>query len=171
MSLQSVEAIHDQLSDANTNWPRFPFTLIEKRSSTLEKRLARAVGSAEIDFCISSVAQVAEGTIKYLATLFTPDLVISGTMMATDIQNVPSPLKGDVVIVPRSAIRSLTLHHVEYYGYDNNPGPDYVSFTATFAGAPDVVVGLPGSGLKNDGATSRLFDALQADLQGVLARN
>jgi hypothetical protein len=169
MSLKSVEAIHDLLSDANTSWPRFPFSLIEKRVAFLERRLARAVGLAEIEYCISSGHEVADGTTKYEATLFTSDLVISGSLLATDIQNVPYPPQGDVAIVPRSAIRSLTLHHVEYYGDDDNGKPDYVSFTATFDGLPPVFIGLPGGrGAVHDGTTSRLFDALQADLQGVL---
>ena len=171
MSLQSVDVIHDLLSDANTSWPRFPFSIVEKRVVSLEKRLARAAGDAEIEFCISSTEKISDGTVKYAATLFTRDLVISGSLIATDIQNVPYPPQGDVMMVSRADIRALTLHHVEYYGDDNSGKPDYVSFTVTFEGLPPVFIGLPGDrGAKHDGSTSRLFDALQSDLQGALSR-
>lgn len=172
MSLKQVEAIHDLLSDANNHsWPRHQFSIIERRSAFLERRLARAAGSEEIEFCVSSGQQIAEGITQYSATLFTRDLVISGSLNATDIQNEPYPPQGDVVIVPRSAIRSLTLHHVEYFGDDDSGKPDYVSFTATFEGLPPVFIGMPGSrGANHDGTTSRFFDALQADLVGVRAK-
>ncbi len=154
--------MHEVLSDANNNWPRSPWSTAEGRAGILEKRLARAVGKRDVEFCIASVTD-ADGGTQFAATIFTADLVIHGELLATNERQTAWNLLANVVIVPRSAIRSLTLHQVEYFGNDDAEGDDYVSFTAAYEGMAPTVVGPPSSGLKR-GATSRLFDALQADL-------
>ncbi|WP_426986564.1 hypothetical protein [Pseudarthrobacter sp. Y6] len=166
MTLQLVDTMHEHLTEANNRWPRDGWTTAEGRAGILEKRLARAVGPREVEFSISSVTEEDASGVHFAATLFTADLVISGALHATNEQIAPRDLTGDVVIVPRSALRSLTLHQVEYFGNDNEATEDHVSFTATYEGMAPVVVGPPSSGSRR-GATSRLFDALQADLAQV----
>ena len=163
MTSQLVDSMHELLSDVNNNWPRSPWSTAEGRAGILEKRLARATGKRDVEFCIASVTDVAAEGTHFAATIFTADLVIYGDLHATNERQAAYNLLANVVTVPRSAIRSLTLHQVEYFGSDDAEGEDYVSFTATYEGMAPVVVGSPASGLKR-GATSRLFDALQADL-------
>lgn len=166
MSLQLVESMHDRLSNANRNWPRNAFSNAQGRAIILEKRLARAARGRDVDYCISSAVEEADGSVIFAATLFTEDLVISGELRANEEQSDRGQIFGDVAIVSRSAIRSLTLHHVEYFGYDNEESEDYVSFTASYEGMASVVVGPPSSGAPRM-ATSLLFDALQADLTKI----
>lgn len=168
VSLQSVTDIHELLFTANNRWPKNYFTNIERNFlPLLEKRLARAVGGREIEFCLASVDdERTGGPVTYSATLFTSDLVIIGTMSAGD-ESATYPHKGDVLMVPRSAIRSLTINHVEYY--DDDQSRDYVQFTAVFDGAPPVHVGQRLTS-ENDGRTSDLFDSLQSDLARVPIR-
>jgi hypothetical protein len=169
VTLQLVDSMHDLLSDANNNWPRSPWSTAEGRAGILEKRLARAAGKREVEFCIPSVTEDGDKGTHFAATIFTADLVISGDLHATNERQTAWNLLANVVMVPRSAIRSLTLHQVEYFGNDDAAGEDYVSFTAVYEGMAPVIVGSPSSGLKR-GATSRLFDALQADLADTNAR-
>lgn len=167
MSRQLVESIQERLSSANSEWPRHMFTTADKQSVILVRRLARAAKSQDVEFCFSSKEKFAEGSARFGGILFTRDMVIVGTLSSGE----EYPPSGDVVMVPRSAIRSLTLHHVEYFGYDDDGSePDYVSFTAEYDGMPPVHIGMPGKGGPLDGSTSQLFDALQADLLKAIQR-
>lgn len=136
----------------------------------LEHRLARAVGDAEIVFCVATVegGRGAQPT-GYQATIFTPEFVVSGEIRLSDFDHRQYQPAGDVRIVPRSKIQSLTLHHVDSFASDDE-GPDYVSFTATFEGIEPVFVDMPRHAAQDDGSTSRIFDALREDLAGTVLR-
>ncbi|NKR11235.1 MULTISPECIES: hypothetical protein [Paenarthrobacter] len=165
MSTKAVERIQKHLRNSNYDWPRDHFTRSEKVVSWLEHRLARVVSDDDIEFATSTVVDGRDGSVaKYTATILTKDFVIHGHMEAPDAaqQFTPYPQPGDVTIVHRSNIQSLTLHHVEESGDDEIP--DYVSFTAVFTGLPPVHVGLPRYSAQMDGSTSGIFDSLTRDL-------
>lgn len=163
MSVQLLDSIHEMLAASNDRWPREAWTAAEGHVGALEKRLARAVGSRDVKFCISSVNEGSEDFTSFTATLFTEDLVISGSLRATNERVASSRLVADVVTVPRSAIRSLTLHEVGDFGNARSEAIGHVSFTAIYEGMGPVHAGLPTSYTQREVA-SRLFDALQADL-------
>lgn len=165
MSTKAIEKVQKHLRNSNSDWPRDQFMRSEKVVSWLEHRLARVVGDDEIEFVTSTVVEGRGGDIsKFTATILTKDFVIHGHLEApsTGEQFPPYPYPGDVRIVPRSQIENLALHHVEYFEDDERP--DYVSFTAVFAGLPPMHVGLPRYSNQVDASTSRIFDSLMLDL-------
>jgi hypothetical protein len=166
MSSERMKAIHDRLCAGNYDWPRDPFTTSEKAAAWLEARLARATGDDEVQFCMSNVDGGRGGGLpRYTATIVTPQFVISGDLQTVDPNSYPPyPYKGDVRVVPRSSIQSLTMHHVEYFDVPDEEEPDYISFTAVFDGIPPLVVGMPRYSRQRDGSTARLFDSLRSDL-------
>jgi len=166
MSSERIKAIHDRLCDGNYDWPRNPFTTSEKAAAWLEVRLARATGEDEIEFCMSSVeGERGVELPRYTATIVTPQFVVSGELQTVDPKGYPPyPYKGDVHVVPRSSIQSLTMHHVEYFEVPDEEERDYISFTAVFGGIPPIVVGMPRYSRQHDGSTARLFDSLRSDL-------
>jgi hypothetical protein len=166
MSSERIKAIHDRLCEGNYDWPRDPFTTAEKATAWLEGRLARAIQDDEVQFCVSNVEGGRGGSLpRYTATIVTPLFVISGDLQTVDPNNYsPYPYKGDVKIVPRSSIQSLTMHHVEYFDVPDEEHPDYISFTAVFDGVPPLVVGMPRYASQRNGSTARLFDSLRSDL-------
>jgi hypothetical protein len=165
MSKQLLEIVNDRLTEANSMWPRQAFSFAEGEAVHLERRLARAIGSEEVALCVSTAVVNEDRTIDYSAVVLTESFVVAGSMRAAGerADRYESPT-GDVHVVRRSAIRALTLHRAEYFGFDSGPGGDYVSFTAAFEDAPPIVVGPRTRGVANDGRTGQLFDALQADL-------
>ena len=165
MSQQLLEATHELLTEANSYWPRSAFSFTEGEAVHLERRLARAIGAAEVEICFATAHENEDRSVEYCAVLLTRDFVIAGSLKAPAVrpERYQSPL-GDVSVTPRSAIRGLTLHQSDYFGLDYGDRGDYVSFTATFEGMPPVVVGPPSRGLRTDGRTGQLFEALQADL-------
>ncbi|WP_458112124.1 hypothetical protein M1D88_18010 [Arthrobacter sp. R1-13] len=172
-SSERIRAIHEHLCAHNYDWPRDPFTTSEKAAAWLEARLARATGDDEVEFCKSNVeGERGAGLLRYAATIVTPQFIISGDLQTVDPNSYPPyPYKGDVKIVPRSAIQSLTMHHVEYFDVSDEEEPDYISFTATFEGIPPLVVGMPRYSSQCDGSTARLFDSLRSDLLTARGRN
>jgi hypothetical protein len=165
MSKQLLEAVHEHLTEANSYWPRSAFTFAEGEAVHLERRLARAVGPAEVEICFSTVKENEDGTLDFSAVVLTRDFIVAGNLRAAAERGAryESPV-GDVSVAPRSAIRGLTLHQADYFGLDYGSRGDYVSFTAIFEGMPPVVVGPPSRGARTDDRTGRLFDALQTDL-------
>lgn len=118
--------------------------------------------------CVSTAQENEDGSVIYSAVLLTQSFLIAGNLEAAAVR--PERYQsafGDVCIARRSAIRGLVLHHADYFGLDHGAGGDYVSFTATFEGMPDVTVGPPSRGVAADGRTGQLFDALQADLAKI----
>ncbi|MGO4188549.1 hypothetical protein [Pseudarthrobacter sp. TAF60_1] len=165
MSAEGFEVIRERLAASNNDWPSRPFSNADKQAEFLERRLARAIGGREIVFATATVEGVRgnEQPRRYVATLFTEDAIFSGHL-TVDLAAMYPP-SGDVRIIPRTAIRSLTLHHVEHD--DSSARPDLVSFTATFDGLEPVAVGLPRWGIEGESSAS-LFDSLQSDLIGSL---
>lgn len=168
MSKQLLEATHELLTEANSYWPRSAFSFTEGEAVHLERRLARALGSAEVLLCFATADENEDGSVDYSAVLLTERFLVAGSLRAAAVrpESYKAPL-GDVCIVPRSAIRGLTLHQADYFGHDYGQGSDYVSFTATFEGMPPVVVGPPSRGIRTDGVTGQIFQALQANLAQV----
>lgn len=163
LTKQLVDSIHEHLMEANHYWPKHAFSHAEAQAVYLERRLARCVGDAEVEHCVATVTENADGSIDYAAVVLTNETVVTGALKAPAERGERIP-EGAVHVVPRSAIKGLTLHHVEYFGQDDETGRDYVSFSAAFEGIPPLVVALPGRGASNDGRTGRLFDALKNDL-------
>lgn len=165
-SSERIRAIHDHLCAYNYDWPRDPFTTSEKAAAWLEARLARATGDDEVVYCISNVeGGRGAGLPRYAATIVTSHFIISGDLQTVDPNSYhPYPYKGDVKIVPRSKIQSLTMHHVEYFDLPDEEEPDYISFTAVFEGIPPLVVGMSRYSSQRDVSTARLFDSLRSDL-------
>ncbi|WP_416403465.1 hypothetical protein [Arthrobacter sp. LFS091] len=165
MTKQLVDTIHEHLMEANRNWPMHAFSHAEGQAVYLERRLARCVGEAEVEHCVATVKENADGSIDYAAVLVTKAWVVTGELKASAERGEQRIPDGAVHVVPRSAIKGLTLHNVEYFGHDENEqGKDYVAFTAAFEGMSPVIVAPPGRGATNDGRTSRLFDAFKDDL-------
>lgn len=164
MSAELVDAMHELLSEANANWPREAFTTAEGHVGVLETRMARATGSRKVLFCLSSVTDKREeGVTQFVATIFAEDLVISGRLTTSNEKISPRKIDADVAMVPRTAIRRLTLHQVDYFDNERAGPGGYVSFTADYDGMDPIVVGPPSSYVRGD-AISDLFDALQEDL-------
>jgi hypothetical protein len=160
MSKEALERVQKHLRSSNNNWPRDHFMMSEKVATWLEHRLARVVGDSEVQFVSSTVE---DGRARYSATILTDELVIHGEIQAPeDSGRAPYPHQGDVTVVHRSKIQSLTLHHVE--PADDEGTPDDVSFTAAFDGVPPIVVGMPRYPSQMDGSTSKAFDSLMRDL-------
>lgn len=168
MSQQLLEAIHERLTEANSYWPRSAFSFTEGEAVHLERRLARAIGPAEVELCFATAHENEHGSVEYSAVLLTKDFVVTGSLSAASVRpdRYQVPL-GDVRIAPRSAICGLTLHQADYFGLEYGAGSDYVSFTAMFDGMPPVVIGPPSRGIRTDGRTGQLFEALQTDLAKV----
>ncbi|MFK0042054.1 hypothetical protein ACIQTW_19645 [Paenarthrobacter sp. NPDC090517] len=166
MSTKAIEKVQKHLRNSNNDWPLDHFMLTSHQVvSWLEHRLARVVGDDDIEFVSSTVVDGRGGnTAKFTATILTKDFVIHGHLESAPAgeRQPPYPHPGDVSVVPRSQIESLALHHVEYFEDDERP--DYVSFTAVFAGLPPMYVGLPRYSNQMDGSTSRIFDSLMLDL-------
>lgn len=165
MSEQLLEGIHDRLTEANSMWPRHAFSFAEGEAVHLERRLARAIGSEQVELCVSTAVVNEDRTMDYSAVVLTENFVVAGSLKAAGdrAERYESPT-GDVHVVRRSAIRGLTLHQADYFGLESGPSGNYVSFTAAFEGVPPVVVGPRSRGAANDGRTGQLFDALHADL-------
>ena len=159
-----MDSIREHLTTANHYWPRSAFSHAEGQAVYLERRLARCIGAADVEHCFATVGENEDRSIDYAAVILTSEGVIFGSLRAAAERGPQRIPEGSVHTVPRSAIQSLTVHDVEYFGYEDVQGKDYVSFTANFEGGHHVHVPLPGKGVANDGRTGRMFDSLAADL-------
>lgn len=164
LTKQLVDSIREHLTTANHYWPRSAFSHAEGQAVYLERRLTRCIGAADVEHCFATVGENEDRSIDYAAVILTSEAVIFGSLRAEAERGAQRIAEGSVHMVPRSAIRSLTLHDVEYFGYEDVQGKDYVSFTANFEDGQRVHVPLPGKGVANDGRTGRMFDSLAADL-------
>lgn len=163
MTKQLVDAINEHLTAANNEWPRTAFNHAQGQAVYLERRLARCVGEATVEHCVAVVDETEE-SIEYSAVILTSEMVIVGALSAPRERGGYTAPLGTVHMGPRSAIQSLAMHDVEYFGYEDTQHKDYISFTATLQGMPLVHVSLPSRGVANDGRTGRMFDSLAADL-------
>lgn len=95
--------------------------------------------------------------------MFTEHLIFSAGIDVPQAQpnlRLGYPQSADVAVIPRSAVKSVTLHDLHNFGQDGGDGPDIVGFTVTLDGHPPVVVNLPRWSHGSDGAHSRVFDSL-----------
>ena len=163
MSKELIQRLHDRLAASNYSWPREAFSPAEQAAQYLEHRLARSVGTQDIEFCHAVVDEDREnGTAHYTVVLFTRHHVLRGEIRGSRTERVVYPPAGDVTVVSRSGLKSLTLHHVEYF--DEESRPDHVEFSAVFENLPTVHIGRNRFGESQDETRNLIFDALQADL-------
>jgi hypothetical protein len=163
MSKELIQSLHSRLAASNYSWPREAFSPAEQAAQYLEHRLARVVGQSDIEFCHAVVDEDREkGTAHYTVVLFTRQHVVRGEIHGSRTERAAYPPAGDVTIVPRSGLKSLTLHHVEYF--DEESRPDHVEFSAAFENLPLVHIGRNRFGESQDEGRNLIFDALQEDL-------
>mgnify|MGYP003110918006 CR=1 FL=1 len=162
MSRTALSTVHEKILSVCQQWPREAWDDSEKAALALTRRMARAVGHAEVEHCMASVdKQSPPGVFTYSVAVITADLVVAGTLAAGPEMTGPRRAAADVFIVPRSAVRSLTVHHVDQ---DDSPsGVDIVVFTAEYPGMPPLKAVERSNG-QYDGSVGALFDALRADL-------
>lgn len=162
MGSTTFSVVHDALVAACNQWPRGAWSDSEAAGMALTARIARAVGSDEVQHCIATVdRKAAPGSDVYAAAIFTKDFVVAGSLTApAEIQDT-NAVPADVHVVPRSAIRSLTIHHAEQI--DPQSEADIVVFTVEYHGMPDLKT-IERSPAQYDGTAGALFDALRADL-------
>lgn len=163
MSAKLIDSLIEQLSRANHEWPQDSWFSGDKHARTLASRIARVVGDTPIEFAIAKVLgdRPDEAEKVFSATVFTADAVIAGSMAAKE--NGAYPPSGDVTIVPRAAIRSLVLNHVE--NFEDETAATLTYFTAAYEGlTTPIVVDRQVYRYQNHGRAGQLFDDLRADL-------
>ena len=163
MSAKLIDDLTEQLFQANHEWPQDQWFSAGKFARTLAGRVARVVGDSPIEFALARIdSEGPGGTAKvFHATVFTAGAVIAGSMAASE--NDTYPPKGDVSIVPRTALRSLVLNHVQ--NFEEATAQTQTYFTATYEGLPTPLVVDHGIySYQNQGRAGQLFDALSADL-------
>lgn len=163
---KKIEDVRLSLSNANFNWPNDGFSPLVKHSSWLEQRLALAVGESEILFCTAETKGEHGSSASHLsAIIFTTDFVICGYMRPGEANKQQYQPKGDVQIVPRSKIESLTVHHV---GSFSDEGPSQVIFTANYEGIGPVLI--DGQRYAEPGvfSTVNIFALLKQDLASTI---
>lgn len=168
-----VKAVHEHLTAASRDWPRHVWNKADHHALFLEMLLARAIGAREIVLASVNVVKL-EGqrdeVSRFDAVVFTDRLIFAAGIevppVPQDGSRMPYPRRGDVAVIPRSAITAVTLHELDNFGETASAGPDDVGFTVALKGHPPVVVNPPGPDQREDGAHSRLFDSLLEGLAG-----
>ncbi len=169
---KNVARIKDQLIASHRDWPRNEWGRADYYARYLEILLARAVGAREILLASANVQKWPDrkDVARFQAALFTEKLIISGEIAIPSVkagEQLPYPRWGDVSVIPRSAVKAVTLLEVENFGESSEEDEfDSVGFTVLLDGHDPVVVNQPIWDRRGDGAHSRTLDALIDGLSG-----
>ena len=163
-----VAKIHDALLAANNDWPPHVWHNSDYYAVYLERALARAIGNRDVEYVSATVDAKARRDVQgFEATVFTRWLVITGRIAIPQVgagERVPYPDGADVAVIPRRAIKAVSLHNLEQFGSESETSPDVVEFSLTVDGREPIRI-KPQSSDRNTGASSKLLDTIIEDLE------